>query len=602
MKNSKYLFKQLIILCMIFLFSANLHAENTTKKHTEALKKHVKYLASEELEGRGTGMEGNNKAAKYIAKYFKKNGVKPLADNYFQKFEVTTGVTLADGNTAKISQSKKNSEWIVETDFMPLTFTENTTVEADLIFAGYGISAPDKNFDDYANLNVKDKIVIVFRSSPDHDNPHGELSEFASLNYKVRNARDQGAKGIIVVSPSQMTDDLLALKLSISKNSAGIVAVHVKRSVIDRLMPKGKSLADLENQIKADRKSHSFALENTSAKIKTAINFVVEETNNVIGYVPGTDEKLAGEYLLVGAHFDHLGWGDRGGTRYFGTEKKIHYGADDNASGTSTMLEAAKFFVNNPQPRSLIFMGFSGEEMGLLGSVYFSQNPTVSLDNIITMVNMDMVGRVIDNKLNVTGTGTAPQWNDMLDKLAQKHGLTISKTADGFGSSDHATFYAKDIPVINLFTGLHDDYHMPSDTWDKINYEGLTSVLYFAGDIIQQVANFEKRPEFVKVKVDDRKGQRMTFKVSVGTIPDYSDHPKGMRITGVKKDSPADKGGMMGGDVIIKFGDEPIKNIYDFTYSLGKFNPGQVVIVKVLRDVEGTEKEVDLEITLAARK
>lgn len=563
----------------------------------ERLAGHVEYLASDQLEGRKTGSEGNRLAAQYILRYFQENGVAPADSTYLQTFSVPTEVTLAEGNRVSIIQNGIAVEWTPGEDFIPMGFSDNATVSGGLVFVGYGITAKEPPYDDYAGVDVTGKLAVMLRSSPDHSNPHGNLRDYGSLQYKLRNAREHGAVGVIYVSPTEMSDDLSSLQLLRGAGSSGMIALHARRRAVESLLPEGQTLSALEEGMKSSQQPHSFDLAGKNAGITVALRFVETETANVIGMVRGTDPQLAGQTVIVGAHFDHLGWGGEG-SRDSGNQPAIHHGADDNASGTAAMMELARRVAGYPLPRSVMFIGFTGEEMGLLGSAYYCRHPLLPLDSTVMMLNLDMVGRMSDNKLNVTGTGTSPRWDALVDTLSARFGLTISKSSDGYGPSDHASFYAQNIPVLNLFSGLHDDYHRPSDTADKINYEGLETVVELAAAIIDSVAGNRQRPEFRKADSSANRGQRATFRVSVGTIPDYSDNPLGLRITGVREGSPAEKAGLHGGDIIIKFGDTPIKNIYDYTYALGKYEPGDQVDVLVLRGEKG-EEQVSLKVVLA---
>lgn len=592
------------VVMMVLMAASPLWARKDRAALIHALQSHIRYLASDSLEGRGAGSEGNWKAARYIADFFRHNGVRPVEESYFQEFEVITGVELGEKNQAVVQRGEERWEWKVQEDFIPLSFSVDTALTAGVVFAGYGITNEDSTYDDYAGLNVEGKIVIVFRASPDYENPHGRFAEYASLFYKVHNAREHGAAGIIYVSPTDLQDELISLNRNLGApgHTFGLVAVHARRATLEKLLPPEMSLDSLESAIKKELKPHSFELSGVQMTLETSLKFIHKPTANVIGLVRGSDPALAEEYIVVGAHFDHLGWGDRGGSRYTGSEPAIHHGADDNASGTTAMMTLAARIARNPLPRSVLFIGFSGEEMGLLGSAYYCEHPLIPLENTVMMLNMDMVGRMQENKLMVTGTGTSSHWEPLVDSLGEAFHLKISKTADGYGPTDHSSFYARNIPVLNLFTGLHDDYHRPSDTWDKINYEGMATIIDFAGAILQEVGRMPKRPDFVKVTGSSRQGERTRFRVWVGTVPDYSDHPKGMRITGVREGSPAEKAGLQAGDVIVKFGDTEVKNIYDYTYALGKYKPGDVVEVVVLRGEGDAEERITLKVTLEARK
>ena len=307
---------------------------------------------------------------------------------------------------------------------------------------------------------------------------------------------------------------------------------------------------------------------------------------------------LSNEYIVVGAHFDHLGWGPEN-SRYEGTEPAIHHGADDNASGTSAMMELARIVAESPLDRPVIFMGFTGEEFGLLGSAYYCRNPLVPLEKTIFMLNLDMVGRMEENKLNVHGTGTSSRWDSLIDTLTKTYSMEISTSSDGWGPSDQTSFYAEKMPVLFLFTGLHDDYHRPSDTWDKLNYAGLEKIVEFSESVLRSVAENPAEPDFVETSSPGAR-RSMAFRVYVGTIPDYSDNPKGLRLSGVREDGPAAKAGMQGGDIMIKFGDIDIKTIYDYTYALGKYKPGETIDVIVLRGEN--DDRVTCHVTLGKRQ
>jgi hypothetical protein len=625
------------------------------------LREAVKYLASDELAGRAPGTDGNEKALRYIVNAFRANGLTNLDTSYFQRFPVLTSVTLGRGNKAVLkfrsssvigsatgsainsatsgtananvsavatppklrtkSGAKVNlppkSAWELGTDYMPLAFSEDSAVSAGLVFVGYGISAKELGYDDYANADVRGKIVIALRGTPESNNPHSAYQKFAALRSKALNAREHGAVAIIFVNSSAdfvgANDDLPALRLDRTGNS-GIVAIQAKCAAINAIfasvlpasvsaaMSATTTLQSLEAKIAASKQPSSFALPNVTLTLSTDLDHTERMAANVIGWVRGTDTALAGEYIVVGAHCDHLGMGEEN-SLYTGKEPKIHYGADDNASGTAGMLELAAAIAQRPLRRSVLFMAFNAEESGLLGSQWYCKHPLVSLDRCAFMLNMDMIGRMKGNALSVHGTGTSSRWETLVDSLGRLHQFAISKSADGFGPSDHASFYAKNLPVLFLFTGIHEDYHKPSDTWDKINYPGQAAVVRFAEDVLRTADVNSAKPDFVKVQTTQV--QRSTgFRVYVGTIPDYSDHPKGMRITGVREGSPAQKAGLQEGDVIIKLGESRIKNVYDYTYALGNYKAGDKTTVVVLRETSVGEpaKELALELMFEVRK
>ncbi len=584
----------------LFVTASCMRAEEGSSMKKAIIKDHVQYLASRELAGRGTGSGGDMLAADYIVKHFEQHGVEPVGESFLQEFEIISEVKQAPGNYVRIVVDGQSKSLTTGSEWLPLSSSASDTISGRLVFAGYGIEAPDKNYRDYKGVDVAGKIVVILRGSPDGENPHGDFAQFALVDSKLRTAAEKGAAGLILVNPSYMDDEPRRFRLSHPWKQGDIAAVSTVRSVIDEFLPSGKTLGDLEEKINATVKPASFSIPAAKVEIGVELTAVPKTSANVIGLVKGSDPARADEYIVLGAHYDHLGMGGHG-SRAASDAASIHYGADDNASGTAAMMEVAARIAADPLPRSVLFMGFSGEEMGLIGSTYFCDNPTVPLDKIVTMVNLDMVGRMTENKMTVNGTGTSSLWDPLVDSLGTHYELKVSKSADGYGPSDHAAFYGRDIPVLMLFTGLHDDYHRPSDTSDKVNYEGLDIVANFAGSVLAEVGNATDRPDFIKVKSSANQGRSMMFKVWVGTIPDYSDHPKGMRITGVRDGSPAAKGGMQGNDVITKFGETTVKNIYDYTYALGKFKPGDEVKVTVLRGEEPGE-EVELTLMLESRK
>lgn len=588
------------------VFSGEGDAELAAKLQT-----HVKYLASDELEGRGSGSAGNRKAAEYIAGFFKQNNIPPLGSSYFQEFNVPTSIAIADGNKfgieitvqqvgVPIDQAKPvKVNWKVGSEYTPLSFSENGTASGKLIFAGYGISAPDLKYDDFEGIDVKGNFIIVIRGTPEGDDNHGKFSSYASLRSKMLNAREKGAAGIIFISGAgDGADSLMELTMGTADKNSGLIALHAKRMAASKLFPRDRPLVSADAQIIKTKKPNSFEIPNIKITVNVQLTRVESPTSNVIAVVRGTNPALANEYIVAGAHYDHLGWGEEG-TLYSGKEKKIHYGADDNASGTAGIMELASIVSRNPMERPVVFMLFSGEEHGLLGSAFYVKNPIIPLENTVCMLNLDMIGRLKDNKINVQGVGTSSRWQSLVDSLGKVYSFTISTTADGFGPSDHSSFFGKDRPVLFVFTGLHSDYHRPTDTWDKINYEGQATVVRFAESALRSISHTAEKPDFIKVKSTTQ--TTGGFKVSIGIIPDYSDNPKGLKITGVREGSPAEKAGMQADDIITKFGATTIKNIYDYTAVLGQCKAGEKLKIIVLRGPK-EDKEVTLEVIPEAKK
>jgi len=612
----------------------------------------VRYLASEELQGRAPGSEGNEKAVQYIAETFRLNGLQMLDTSYMQRFPMLTAVRLGANNKAlvkltvlaaaskdasKAAANKKPAmqstgqptnqhavqpsafskaapsktlTWQLGKDYTPLAFSEDSAVYAPLAFVGYGISAKELGYDDYAGMDVRGKAVIVLRGIPERKpNPHSPFQKFASLRAKALTAREHGAAAVIVVNSSSESvggerDDLPQLRLDRTGNS-GIMAVQATIAAVNQILPPGMTLGNLEGSITDDTArttSHSFTITNAMMTLSVDLEHRSTLVANVIGVVRGTDTALAGQHIIVGAHCDHLGMGEEN-SLYTGKEPRIHFGADDNASGTAGMLELAAMVARQPLRRSVVFIAFNGEESGLLGSQWYCKHPRLPLEQSAFMLNLDMIGRMQSNALSVHGTGTSSRWNALVDSLGKTFDLAISKSADGFGPSDHASFYANNVPVLFLFTGLHDDYHRPSDTWEKINIPGKERIVRFAESLLRSVDAQAAKPDYIKVQANQAQ-RAVGFRVYVGTIPDYNDHPKGMRISGVREGSPAQKAGLKEGDVLVQMGETRIKNVYDYTYALANFKPGDKATVIVLRANAGgaAEEEIRAELTFEQRK
>lgn len=589
--NTKLLFVLLAFSFFNFTFSQSVNSPEITSKE---IYEHIKFLASDELEGRMTGSEQIRKAADYIKKEFEKAGLQPVFNgSYFQEFPFISKLELGD-NQLSFSGRQSNSV-VVQEDFIPISFTDNVSVEGELVFAGFGISSSELNYDDYSNIDVKDKIVIVFRNNPEMNDPNSKFNRLASFRIKTTVARDKGAKGIIFVNTSDKKDDdnLVNLRYDGAGKVKDIAAVQVKRSVIENLLSShGKSLDELEKQITETKQPASFLINGIRVKIQSSVNEIESKCINVGGILKGNDPKLSNEYFVFGAHFDHLGWGNFN-SLYQG-EPQIHNGADDNASGTTGLLELSEKFasIKDNLKRSIIFFAFSGEEMGLLGSNYLVNNFPVPIENVVSMFNMDMIGRLNENSLIVYGTGTSSNWKDILNEK-NKYDFKLTFNDEGFGPSDHSSFYGKKIPVLFFFTGTHSDYHRPSDDFDKINSEGQEKVLKYIFDVSEQVINKEEKPDYIAVERKDT-GRMNAPRVWIGTIPDFAGEVAGYKLSGVSEGSPAALAGLKGGDVIIKFGENKISNLYDFTYAIGNYKPGDKVKVIVKRGEE--EKEFELEL------
>ena len=564
----------------------------------------IKALSAPAMEGRGAGSKGLIRAQHLIEKRYQSLGLEPAGTStYLQPFSVITGAQLKGKNNFAVQTLDQKHELKAKQDFVPFSFSASGAVRASMVFAGYGVSADEFQYDDYAGIDVKDKIVVVLRYEPPSfaaKAGNQGMTQHSQLVTKAINARNHGAKALVLLNGKlgDGEEDLLTRFGSVSgPEDAGIVFVQVKNSVAEGwFKAAGKSLAELQEQINTSAKPASFALpELQTAAIEVSIRTTRATVNNVLAYLPGKTD----EYVIIGAHYDHLGRGnfDSLAPSQIG---QIHPGADDNASGTAGVLELARLLA--PQRgqlrRGILFADFAGEELGLLGSAAWVQSPTRPLDKCVAMLNMDMIGRIKDQKVYIGGVGTGSTLKAAVEQAQQDSGLKIEYSPGGYSSSDHTTFVARKIPVLFFFSGLHSDYHKPSDTWDKIDPDSAARLLKVVGATGELLADAEERPSFVIVAEDKpggRSGGSGGYGPYFGSIPDFGQVETGVKFSDVKPGSPAAKAGLKAGDIMVQFGDKPIKNLYDFTDALRRSKVGDVVEVKVLRDGQTLSVPVKLE-------
>jgi aminopeptidase YwaD len=564
----------------------------------------VWYLSRDEMRGRGDGAPELDQAAGYIAEQFKAAGLQPAGDGgtYFQNFEITTGATFGAKNEFEIAGHKLT----IDSDFVPIKFSETAAFEGPLVFAGYGITAPEYKYDDYAGIDVTGKIVVVFRYEPQENEPSSVfngtgLTPHASFINKAINARMHGAKGIVFLTPpvTHSEEDVGAATRQVEAADAGIPAVHVKRAPIeDALKAAGKDLAALQTAIDKDLQPQSFDLPAVRVRIQTDVTRERKTVKNVVAALPGSDPVLKNQWLVLGAHYDHLGLGERDSLAP-SLIGQIHHGADDNASGTAGVMELARVAheYKVAWKRSVLFMAFAGEEIGLLGSSYFVNHPTVPIADIDGMINLDMIGRLNNNRLFVGGVGTSPSYKPMVDEFNKIVGLNVESTQSGYGSSDHTSFNAKKIPVLFFFSGLHSDYHKPSDTYDKINAAGAVKVLSLVYLTADRLATEAQRLSYVEVRQPQQaaRGAGGGYGPYFGSIPDFRDDLKGVLFADIVSNSPAAKAGLKAGDLMTSFDGKDIFNLNDYAYALRLKKPGDVVPVVVKRNGEDLRVDVTLE-------
>ena len=514
-----------------------------------------------------------------------------------QPFTFVSGIELGTSNQLTIAGEPLE----LKKDFMPTSFSLGGDFQGTAVFAGHGISAPALKYDDYQDIDVKDRFVFVLRYGPEGNNPHGQFHRQHALRYKALTARERGARGIVFIDDEEQFSKSTLSKLRFDSEFAdsGIAAFAISLPEARQLFRvAGLDLETLQKEIAVTKKPVTRDLPQLALTFHCELRKVTRTTANVVGVLEGGDPVLKKEAIVIGAHYDHIGLGELGSLAE-GRGQEIHNGADDNASGTAGLIELARALAlqRASVKRSIVFVAFTAEEEGLLGSKHYVSAPAFPLENTVAMINMDMIGRMKDDRVIVGGSGTSPLWKEMLPRLRPAN-LDLKFQDDGYGPSDHASFYAKDVPVLFFFTGVHQDYHRPSDDFDKINLTGAGKVLSLVFETAQELAQQDVRPVFSKAKESKESRGRGEFRVYLGTIPDYGEEVEGVKLSGVREGSPAAKAGMKGGDIIVECTGKQIKNVYDYTYILGERKPGEVVEIVVLR---GNER-VKLQVTLEERK
>ena len=602
MKNRLYRFLPFILLFILAQVAFAQQAPSTAPD-VEALKKHVGYLASDELEGRRPGTTGANKAADYLAEEFHQlklgcaynlgeGDLKCRHDGkrrngYLKEFPFISGVELAKNNSMSFAREGKNNAVALGAEWTPIGFSSNGSVaQAGIVFAGHGIIAADLNHNDYANLDAKGKLAVVFAGSPDGDNPHGQFGRYSDARLKAIAAKDRGAVALVVIAADEKFGNERLAKLSYDQTAgeAGVPVAVVSRQVAAKWFGMADA-AQLGAMEKAKDKWAEYAqkLRDVTVGLSVEIARRAVPAYNVVGVIEGNDPKLKREYIVIGAHYDHLGHG--GESSLAPNSSDIHHGADDNASGTAGLLELARIFSaqRGQLRRSVIFIAFSAEESGLIGSNAYVNTPAAPLADTVAMLNLDMVGRLRGNKLMVGGIGTSPEFRNLVESL--KNGFTLQLSEDGFGPSDHSSFYAKRVPVLFFYSGSHEDYHKPSDTADKINYEGQAKIVGFVAEIARAIDRGDARPAYALAR-SQSSGRSTGFRVYLGTVPNYAESNDGMLLDAVREHSPASKAGLKAGDKIVKLAGRDIKSVYDYTYALGEMKPDQEYEVEVARGGE----------------
>ena len=580
----------------------------------------IKYLASPALKGRASGSPELEKAAAFIAGKFQSFGLKPAdGKSFYQAFEITTDAKLGKANRFHYSDAGRTTILHYPDDFVPFNFSSAGKLAGNVVFAGYGITAPEYGYDDYAGIDAKGKIVLVLRHEPqeyDEKSPFEgksftQHSQFAS---KATNAKLHGAVGVILINDRanhhNEEDRLEQFGGTAGPANAGIPFVQIRADRVDPwFAAAGKNLDTIMAEIDRTLHPQSFAFpDSLQVDANLDLERAVKTVHNVAGFLPGETD----EYVVLGAHYDHLGLGGQYSLApsQVGT---IHPGADDNASGTAGVIELARWFSSQPkQKRGILFVTFAGEELGLLGSSYYVTHPDYPLAKAVAMINMDMIGRIRNEKVYIGGAGTGNTLRPLLDSIKSKYGLNLDYSdTSGYGSSDHTSFTTKEVPVLFFFSGLHSDYHKPSDTWDKIDAPDAAKLLQLVADVTDQLREEAGRPQFVRVApVPPGHGEAVASGSSAagagvggygpyfGSVPDFGEGVSGVKFSDVTPGSPAAKAGLKADDVMVEFDGKPIQNLYDFTYALRAKMPGDTVRVKVMR----AGKPLEVPVTLTQRR
>lgn len=570
----------------------------SAKTIVERLRYDVYFLAADALEGRRTGSSGARVAADFIAARLADLGLQPAGagGSFEQPFDFIAGVRPGPGSRLELALPA-GARQARPGEFQPLAFSASGTAAGEVVFAGYGIHAPDLGYDDYAGLDVKGKIVLVLRFSPDGDDPASPYQPYMALRRKAADARMQGAAAVLVTTGPVAAPDTAPVKLAFDASfaDAGLPVLSVATELAEACFAgQGFTLGELQRGINERKEPASRPLGVTA----TLVADVVQEHAvgvNLLGLLPGSDPALRGEVVVVGAHYDHLGRGGEGSNSLAPESTAVHNGADDNASGVAGMLEIARQLAASPPRRSVLFAAFAGEELGLLGSQHLVQHLPVPREQVVAMINLDMIGRPKEGPaLTLGGWGTASEWPEIVAAANAPLGVKLTTAAGGFGASDHSSFYAADVPVLFFFTGAHEDYHRPTDDAPRLAYPAMARVVELAAAVVRETANRQQRLTYQRV-VEEGGGERRGYRVRTGVIPEFGYEGPGFKISGVRGGSPADTAGLRAGDVVVRFGEREIRNIYDYMYALGDHRPGETVTLVIDRQGQRLEVAVTLE-------
>jgi len=598
--------KKAPIFVLLALSVAALSAQAPAPATATGTRAYVETLASDRFAGREAGSTGEQQAGDYIAAQLARIGARPLPgrQDVFMSFDFTAG--SRDGGSQLSSGSQRFS---APADVVALSFSDDGTVSAPAVFAGYGIVVPEaQNFgyDSYATLDVKDKAVVVLRYFPEDADKETKsiLARYSDLRYKALAARQRGAKALLVVTGprSPNAGQTVPITFDTALAGSGIPAASISGKAAAALFGS-RSIEAVQKELDSGNPHVAgFALDGVTVELSTKLVREKRTARNVVAFLPATSPVTGVQkpWIVVGAHYDHLGLGRNGNSLASGADVgKPHVGADDNASGSAAVLAVAESFAHRPmRRRNLVVALWSAEEIGLIGSNMFVNAPPIPLDQVAAYFNFDMVGRMQDNKLAVQATGSSTTWASLIERANVAAGFNLNLQPDPYQPTDVATFNQASVPSLNFTTGAHLDYHKPSDTPDKINYEDLDRIAEFATTIAARLMESDQAPQFVKVEQSSQTVNRTGVRVFTGTVPDYAADAKGLLLSGVIGGGPAEQAGLQKGDVIIEIAGQTIANIYDYTYALELLKIGEPVKVVYTRGSERRETTL----TPAARR
>jgi Zn-dependent M28 family amino/carboxypeptidase len=591
---------------LLLLSISALHAQAPAPTTSSTTRPYVETLASERFGGREAGSNGEQQAGDYIAAQLARLGARPLPgrQDVFMPFDFTAG--SRDGGSQLVVGSQR---FAAPDDVVALSFSDDATVSAPVVFAGYGIVVPESQnfgYDSYATLDVKDKAVVVLRYFPEDADKETKsiLARYSDLRYKALAARQRGAKALLVVTGprSPNAGQTVPITFDTALAGSGIPAASISGKAGAALFGK-RSLESTQKELDSGNPHVAgFALDGVTIDLATKLVREKRTARNVVAYLPATSPVTGVEkpWIVIGAHYDHLGLGRNGNSLATGSDAgKPHVGADDNASGSAAILAVAAGVTREKvRRRHLVVAFWSAEELGLIGSAAFVNAPPMPLNDIAAYLNFDMVGRMQDNKLAVQATGSSASWASLIERANVSAGFNLTLQPDPYQPTDVATFNQAGVPSLNFTTGAHLDYHKPSDTADKINYEDLDRISEFATAITTRVMESEQAPQFVKVEQSSQTVNRTGVRVFTGTVPDYAAEAKGLLLGGVIGGGPAEQAGLQKGDVIVEIAGQTIANIYDYTYALELLKIGEPVKVVYMRGSERRETTL----TPAARR